>query len=348
MKTMIMDRLARCNSGMVVVLTAAFLNAVAAMAAETVSTNGWEAVWKGVEIESKDKDGNVVKKFGGVSAVSVDRTTGDVYAFALGSGLYKSIDQGRTFNLFYESKKGSAGAWNSIVIDPENGKRLLAMLQTETVLTLDGGKNWIPLKIRGSRVTVDWRDPEARTIVYKNMNGHGGFDLSLDQGKTWKTDFGWVFYGIWDAQSYVRQDAYTTNGGKTWTNYDKSITPAAEFPRVFKGAMYGLARGGLWITRDGGKTWDRRSMPEGMSVGLMFGKDENQMIAYNVNAGFFESRDGGNTWQNVTPPALLPRQWPRTHHICWSAAWDPVHDVFYFCVGEWSMTLFRFQRKTTR
>lgn len=315
----------------------------------------WVVIHKGVEIDQKQKDGTTVKKPGGVSSLAVDRKTGDLFLFLNGSGLWKSTDQGKTFTQL-NTLSGRCARSESLSIDPEDGKRIACYAGSAT-LTLDGGKTWEPLKsLTGDgdflQLRVDWTDPQAKTIIAV-CGGHSPRVVSKDRGQTWSPIDNWPWFsGIFDAQTWFRANNQfmerTEDAGQTWTKVEPPFAPGGLYVTVFKGVGYYLSKDGMMVTKDKAKTWTTVPLPKRQSAhmapqGPFFGKDEKHMMIVDDN-GFFESKDAGQTWTQAASMALTLKEWPRTHHIGFASAWDPVHDILYFCVSEYGMNAYKFQR----
>lgn len=309
----------------------------------------WIVCSDGLEVEQKGKDGAVTKTKKPPSGSAVDRTTGSLYMHVQGSGVNVSTDKGKTFSVL-KAGTGYCETGFNFCMDPANGKRLLCfMLRGPSFLTLDGGKAWLPIKGDGDWVVADWSDPEVKTMICK-WHG-GGIGLSTDQGKTWKKlDQPAGMGGIFDAKTFLVGDGKgikrTEDGGTTWTDVP-DMRARAIVMQVFKGVGYYLAREGLMVNKDKGKTWTKLAIPSQCGWGPFFGKDEKQMMIAGPE-GFFTSADGGQTWKNVAP---LPEKkevwpWPEVYdgNNGWSMAcgWDPIADILY--CGARDRPVFKFER----
>jgi hypothetical protein len=126
--------------------------------------------------------------------------------------------------------------------------------------------------------------------------------------------------------------ARTQDGGETWasvgtgsqigavnalyrdpSNPDRLVASAAGGISE----VYGYARGGVFVSEDGGLTWERRSqglpvthLPDGqdiMSAVVSPPVGESLFAAVNVNGGFFRSDDMGRTWAKIADlPVVIP------------------------------------------
>jgi hypothetical protein len=114
----------------------------------------------------------------------------------------------------------------------------------------------------------------------------------------------------------------STDDGKTWGMVSDlgGMGPALGW----KDKVWWLSEGKRCVifSTDQGKTWAVQGEPlpaPAISV-PQFGKDENHVVVVG-KAGFYETTDGCKTWKLAVPvPADFTLR---------SAAFDPVHDVFY-------------------
>lgn len=304
----------------------------------------WVAIEKSVEIQLATKDGSVTNKTVGISHVCVDRTTGDLFGFIPGSGLWKSTDQGTSFTQIYTTN-GRCWSTYSLLIDPLDGKRIFCLMaNAPSVLTLDGGKNWIAVN-QGSYVALlNWNDPEVKTMAV-HANGHEPWKISHDQGKTWRVpkseNFKWgAMLGFFDEMTYVccggnKQLLRSEDGDGIFSEVGKA-QPAGATVRNFvilKDHGYLLAKDALVASLDKGRTWTMLPVPAGMSAGPYFGKEENHIVIVSATQGFFESKDAGKTWSKVMamPFAVHDLGGGMNHGDSDTCGYDPVHDIFYLC-----------------
>lgn len=300
----------------------------------------WIPIDKTTEVEVKQKDGSMAKEKRGFRSIAIDRITGDFYGFLPNSGVWKSTDMAKTFKLSYEVAKGGCGSSFSMCIDPSDGKRLMLLLAGgPSALTLDGGATWKPVKNEGLWVTVDFSDPEAKTMASR-YGGHSEWKISGDQGQTWKSiktkEWAWTV-GIFDSKTWVAFGDVTVDGGASYKPFEgdkvNARVPAVMPP--FKGTAYVAAKGGFAVTKDKGKTWTLLATPKEPDYGVYFGKDENHLIMATRGEGFWESKDAGKTWKNVMsfpfPPHDVPTQ--GDHGGVGTCGYDPVHDIFYYCTS---------------
>ncbi|HTI12758.1 MAG TPA: hypothetical protein VL832_29535 [Puia sp.] len=166
-----------------------------------------------------------------------------------GSGLYKSVDGGQTWNKMEKGLPKEMGKM-SIAVSGANSDKVYALIESDTekeqgglFVSNDGGKNW-------SRVSKDHRlvqrawyyievfaDPQNDNIVYV-LNSPGL--KSIDGGKSWTNISGTHgdYHQLWinprnDRNMIISNDggaAITFNGGASWSTQNNQ--PTAQFYRV--------------------------------------------------------------------------------------------------------------------
>src|SRR5688572_11936796 len=250
-------------------------------------------------------------KWPGLTAgIAVDPVGGDVYMPISGLGVWKSRDQGKTFEQIDQGNVGGrceTGA--AISVDPMGGGRLaFFQLDGKSAWTPDGGKTWLPCndQSRGfDFVAVDWTDPRARRMFgVRHESGEIGL-LSEDSGATWKTlEKGFKNFGVFDFDTLVTSRGNgierSTDGGKTWTKVSDR-TPTGRVMALYKGTGYWLTENGLIVSKDKGATWTHEGKGGGKAwFGPYFGKDENHRVIVDKE-GFLETTNGGATWHRAAP-----------------------------------------------
>ena len=181
-----------------------------------------------------------------------------------------------------------------------------------------------------------------------SANYGGGIYKSLDGGKTWRamglegtrhihrvlphpTDPNVCYVGamgnMW-APNEERGVYKTTDGGKTWTrvlyvdegtgiaemvmdpgNPDKLIAATWTFDRDPDYFNSGGPGSGIWVSLDGGDSWERRTAKDGLPkgnlgrIGLAIAASDPDVVYALVEAkvnGLYKSTDGGANWQLVS------------------------------------------------
>lgn len=227
-------------------------------------------------------------------------------AIAVGDGVYKSTDAGKTFQNMGLKNSSHIG---KIVIDPRNSDVVYVAAHGQIwgpggdrglYKTTDGGKTWNRVLFIGeytaiNDVEMDPRNPDVlyasahqrERRVYSKINGgpESGLHKSTDGGKTWKK---------------------LTNGFPSEGNIGRiGIALAKANPDILY-AMVELSpaagNSGFFRSKDKGETWEKMSN-KGSSSPQYYQKlitdpiDENTVISMDVSNG--RSKDGGKTWENV-------------------------------------------------
>ncbi len=277
----------------------------------------------------------------GTAGVAVDPATGDVFMVAPGQGLWKSVDQGKTFaRVDGGAIGGRCETSYALQFDPA-GKRLACfMLDGKCAMTADGGATWTPFTGLGRNwdyAAVDWTGDGVKNIFGARHETGGEVFLSHDAGKTWNKLFADPEFektgalGIFDEKTLV----YTMKGrgiqrsidaGTTWTKVS-GLEPWGRVIRIRKGVAYWLSKQGIQVSRDRGATWAVQGSAVEATIGPMLDpKDEKHFAAAGAK-GIFETTDGGATWKPVGP---LPEKFalPKPGWYA-NVDWDPARGIFY-------------------
>ncbi len=290
-----------------------------------------------------------------ICTVAVDRTNGWLYAQPQNCGLWRSKDQGRTFQQIGQDviNKGTrhTHSWASVQVHPEGGKiavyGMCSYWRDPMGLcgySLDGGNTWKEFVKFGRQPTagvMNW-DGDCSIVLCGGWPDHRGLFYSSDGGAHWirrdwnKADsssqrFGFFYqgFGIFSPSVLVTSTGEATlrseDAGKTWTEIGKHAASGPVW--FFKGKPYWMSVSGVLSTDDAGKTWTLvgSKLPAWGVAGPYFGKDERHIVVATANS-FYETFDGCNTWHKLAP-------YPPAFHgvgFLWdSFGYDPVHDVLY-------------------
>lgn len=293
----------------------------------------WQAVT--TELLQKEKPG-----YGGLCGVAVDPATGDVFVDVSDRGIFRSSDQGKSWERVGKEIKGRTETPGCLQLDPTGKtKRLVSALVYGTSIvvgTSDKG-DWSFLDKASTHVdwfALDWSDPDMKFILTLKHESGGLLLRSRDGGKSFDEvgkGYGpaWVFDGasavVTLAKSKERPKGSlvrTTDGGKTFQ-------PCGEYgpvslPRWNEGALYWLADGSLIKTTNKGEKWDKICDLKDGRFGPVFGKDAKQMFVL-TGAGVVETTDGGTTWSKAIP---IPAEMKGVSPLTWMA-YDPKNDTLY-------------------
>src|SRR5262245_34988687 len=287
------------------------------------------------ELAQKEKPG-----FGGVCGVLVDRATGHVFIDLSDRGVFRSTDQGRTWERHGNPIKGRTETPGCMLFDP-TGKSKRFLLRTvyggPIAVGAKDAAEWQLMSPKCNHVdwcSVDWSDAELKFVLALKHESGGLLLLSRDGGKTF-TESGkgygpaWVF----DADTAVASLAKgkdrpkgsivrTTDGGA-------SFKPAADYspvalPRWHGDTLYWLVEGALVKTTDKGASWVKACDLKDPRHGPVFGKDARHLFVL-TSGGVIESTDSGATWSKPIAP---PKDLKGVAGLTW-LDYDPENDVLY-------------------
>ncbi|WP_339608757.1 hypothetical protein [uncultured Roseivirga sp.] len=252
---------------------------------------------------------------GRITAFDVELNNPDIiYAGTAAGGLWVSENGGSTWDvLFDDGKSASIGSIainqnnpNEIWVGTGEGNPRNSMNNGAGIYkTIDKGRTWKFLGLEKTngihRIILNPNDPKIAVVAAT--------------GTPW-------------GENPERGIYKTTDGGKTWTKtlYIDVKTGAADLvvdpsnPNKLIAAMWehrrwpwffnsGGSGSGIFVSLDGGDTWNRRTAEEGLPkgdlgrIGLAFApSDPNRVYAYveSKSNAIFRSDDGGFNWQQVS------------------------------------------------
>ncbi|MFN4255403.1 MAG: WD40/YVTN/BNR-like repeat-containing protein [Saprospiraceae bacterium] len=287
-------------------LAALFLMLAPALGAQTVNAE----LLKNLKIRSIGPAG----MSGRITAIAVDPVRPEViYAGAASGGVWRSRGAGTAWEPIFD--KAPTQAIGSIAINPHNpddiwvgtgegNPRNSQNFGLGIFRSLDGGKNWTCMGLQNTHTI-------HRVIIHRD-----------NPNIVWAASLG-TSYGSNEDRGVFK----TEDGGKTWrkTLYVNDLTGCAELvvdpqnPNKLIAAMWEYQRwpwffksggkgSGLYISHDGGDTWERRTdkdgLPEGElgRMGLAISKSNPLTVYAIVEAkenALYKSTDGGKTWRQM-------------------------------------------------
>jgi photosystem II stability/assembly factor-like uncharacterized protein len=291
--------------------------------------------------------------FGKLCGVIVDHATGELTINLSDKGLYRSTDQGKSWQKLGTPFKGRTETPGCIMLDPTGGKRLVAALVygSSILVSPDRGETWSALDKKSTHVdwcAVDWSDPKMNFIFTLKHESGDLLLVSRDGGKSFdEVGKGYGPAWIFDAKTAVIAQAKsktnqkpgllrTTDAGKTFEACGEYH--AKTLPRWYKDTLYWLAEGALISTSDQGKSWKKVGDLKDGIFGPIFGKNAEHLLVL-TKAGVVESSDGGKSWGKAIP---APKEMKGVANLSW-LEYDPVHDTLY--IMKMGSDLFRWQRK---
>lgn len=241
-----------------------------------------------------------------------------------GDGIYRSIDEGKTWE---HVGLGDTQFIGEIVVHPDNPDivwvaALGHAFGTEgneargVFKSTDGGKTWRKVLYHNRRTgAVDIEvDPNNSRILYAGLweayrnpwemssGGPGsGLYKSRDGGETWEniSQSPGLPKGLWGKVGVAVSPA---NSDRIWTIIENE-------------------NGGVFRSDDGGKTWsrvndDRNLRQRAWYYSHIVADPDNMNTVYVLNVGFYKSTDGGNSFDRIDTPH-------GDHHDLWIAPDNP-------------------------
>jgi photosystem II stability/assembly factor-like uncharacterized protein len=257
-----------------------------------------------------------------VAGVPGDSTT--FYFGAVNGGVWKTTDAGTVWTPISDNQRiGSIGA---IAVAPSDPRIIYAGTGESDIRSdlssgdgiyksIDGGSTWLHLGLEDtrqiSRIVVDAQDsnvvyvgalghaygPNEQRGVYKSVDGGAHWSRVLDAG----SDIGVSDLAICSGNSQLLFAGTWHTHRPPWSTYAPIDGPG----------------GGLYRSRDAGKTWSHLSgngLPEGDwgRIGIDIAADGRRVYAliHAKKSGLYRSDDGGDTWilENADP-RLTSRAW---------------------------------------
>ena len=307
--------------------------AILCLAPGGAAADDWQATT--AELVRREKPG-----YGGVSGVVVDRASGDVFINLSDRGVFRSADQGRTWQRHGSAIKGRTETPGCLQIDP-TGKSNRLVLPTvyggPIALGATKTADWRLLNAKSTHVdwcAVDWTDADLRFVLALKHESGGLLLVSRDGGQTFAEagkGYGpaWVFNADTAVVALAKGKDSPKGGMVRTTDGGRTFQPTADYaplalPRWHGDALYWLVAGALVKTTDQGATWKKVCDLKDPRFGPVFGKDARHLWVL-TGAGVIESTDAGQTW---SPPIAPPRELKGINPLTW-LDYDPNGGVLY-------------------
>ncbi len=252
---------------------------------------------------------------GRVTAIDVHPQNKDIFYVGTASGgLWTSRNGGISFEPIFDRQKylgigavAVSDANPSIVWagTGEGNPRNSASYGGGIYKSPDGGKSWQHMGLEATRhihrVIAHPTDPDVAYVgALGSMwgpNKERGVYRTTDGGKTWENVL-FIDEGTGIADLVMDPTNPRKIIAATWT-FDRD-------PDFFNSGGPGS---GIWITHDGGDTWERRTAKDGLPmgdlgrIGLAIAASKPNVVYALVEAkvnGLYKSTDGGSSWKLVT------------------------------------------------
>ncbi len=290
--------------------------------------------------------------YGGVCGVVVDHKTGDVYLDVSDRGIFRSTDQGKSWQRVGAEIKGRTEWPGCLMLDPVRGtnKLVVALVYGGPIAVKPEGASWTFLDKESRHIdwcAVDWTNAEMKLIFALKHESGDLLIVSRDGGKSFAEvgkGYGpaWVFDSttavVAEAQSKMKPKPRllrTTDAGLTFMPGPEYTARA--LPRWHGGTLYWLVDGALIATTDQGQSWKKVADLKDGRFGPIFGKDGKHLFVL-TGAGIVESTDGGVSWAKAI---ALPTGFGNVSPLSWME-YDPIHDILY--VMKMGSDLYRLER----
>ncbi len=249
---------------------------------------------------------------GRVTAIDVDPNTGAIYAGTASGGLWRS-KTGLSWEPIFD--KAPVQAIGAVVVNPTNpddiwvgtgeGNPRNSHNSGDGIFrSIDGGKNWKLMGLRGTRMIHRVRLHRDNPDVVWAASLGSAWGPSPERGVYKTTDGG----KSWRKVLFVNDSVGCAELVVDPQNPNKLIASMWEFgrkPWVFNSGGKGS---GMYVSFDGGETWERRTEKDGLPkgdlgrIGLAISPANPKIIYALVEAkenAIFKSNDGGFKWQKM-------------------------------------------------
>jgi len=258
-----------------------------------------------------------------VAVAGVPGDSATFYFGAVNGGIWKTSDAGTVWVPIFDNQP--VGSMGALTVSPSDPKTIYAGTGESDIRSdlssgngvyksVDAGSTWTHVGLEDtrqiSRIVVDPRDPN---VVYVGVLGHAygpneqrGVYKSVDGGTHWAkvldegSEIGISDVAICSGTPQLLFAGTWNTHRPPWSTYAPIDGPG----------------GGLYRSKDAGKTWSRlnKGLPEGDwgRIGVDVAPDGKRVYALiqAKKSGLYRSDDGGDTWtlQNADP-RLTSRAW---------------------------------------
>ncbi len=293
--------------------------------------------------------------YGGLCGIVVDHATGTLYLDLSDKGIYRSTDQGKSFERTSTQPLKGRTEWpGCLQLDPTGKSKtmLVALVYGAPIsLSSDSGATWKPMSPKSSHVdwaAIDWTAPD-RSLVLALKHESGDLLIASDDGGKNFREVGkgygpaWVFDRQTAVVAAAKTKAQPKPGLLRTTDGCKTFQPCGDYfaralPRWRDGKLYWVVEGALIASTDRGASWQKLGALKDGRFGPVFGKEAKHLFVL-TGKGIVESKDGGATWGAAL---AVPKALKGINNLTWFD-YDPRNDVLY--VMKMSSDLYRLQRK---
>jgi photosystem II stability/assembly factor-like uncharacterized protein len=286
------------------------------------TTNGgqnWQAMNESVEISGWQE----------TSVVVMDPLDSQHLFFLNGWWLYESEDGGESWDeITWTSLTNNCGILTDLSFSPLDSQKIFIVIDDPgsecggVYLSMDGGYTWEDTELSEKNVSFTdlWVDHANGDHIYAFYRHEGYSYLSSDGGQTWAERpyqgcGELVFHPENGSEAYCvspygRAIKKTINGGQSWQDIGNVKSQAQSFGAIFisphdpKTILVG--GDGLFISTDGGYSWEERSNGLGTvwielyinagRTSALYMKEKKEGVDENL----YHSPDQGSSWELIT------------------------------------------------
>ena len=261
---------------------------------------------------------------GDISHLSIDPTSGAIYAAIDSIGVFKSSDGGQTWSQTAPIPGLTTVPTTALVVDPNSGAVFAGGQSVGIFRSTDGGQSWqsaitgiTTLNIQSLFVSA-----HQTSVVFAGTTDAGLFK-STDGGNTWQSTSQGLAAGaiLALAEDPLRTGHYyvgtgaglfqSADSGATWTSIDSGLPQSGISivlsDRSNSSLLYAVAgTSGLYMSQDGGASWS--ALPTSFSGAQILALDEGPsgvLYAGSLGQGVIRSTDGGQTWNAAATPGTV-------------------------------------------
>lgn len=229
-----------------------------------------------------------------------------------GSDLFRSTDQGATWEIVYHDPSSSLASGSFTIQTAAGGRTILSISHRKYIfVTEDDGLTWTPGLLPSSGGIPPFILPNGTIITLRDNPGNFGVFRSEDGGSTWDTisinfepgDYPSDLLQLNSGNLLLATDKHlytSTDDGVNWQKLDDTPTQAFEFPilqQLPNGYIFGTDRQSLIRSTDEGQTWQFSAF--GLTHGTIqdFVAFDRQNFLSLTPYGLWSTSNGSDSWE---------------------------------------------------
>ncbi len=218
--------------------------------------------------------------------------TNAVYAFCNKGEVYRSTDEGKTWNyLSSDTQARPTGMVQQVVLDPKDDNRFYVTTMyggLSPFVTSDGGKTWKGLGLgHCDFMAVDFTDMKQNLVLSNQHESANGFRVNRNASAEKPTKKDWENIDIKDVSSAAFMHIIDS---KTW---------------ILGGMAWGHGKSGVYRTEDAGKTFNLLADASAAApTNRCCFQEHKGALIYLSGKGIVISKDQGKNWEVIATPEL--------------------------------------------